>query len=123
MAEFCLTRVVEAIDRQATVLNCVTACDPTAARIPIDYRTDRETLTTAIDTLGLQAARSPRILWIRNTLDLREIECSEALFAEAACREDLEVTTGPRALPLDQRGMLPEFPPDSGSPGRSPGRD
>lgn len=48
------------------------------------------------------------MLWIRNTLDLTEVECSLAFLDEAKRRRDIELLTEPRPLPLDAEGNLPE---------------
>ncbi len=108
-ADLCLTRVVEQMDRPATVLNCVTACHLGAARVPIDYATDEKLLSLALGTIGLSSPREAKVMWIRNTLELGEIECSHAYLAEAESRDDLQVETKVRQLPLDSKGMLPSF--------------
>jgi hypothetical protein len=64
-------------------------------------------LSVALSTIGLTEPADARMLWIRNTLQLWELECSEAFFPEASQREDLEILTEPRALPFDANGMLP----------------
>jgi hypothetical protein len=46
-------------------------------------------------------------MWIRNTLDVATLECSEAYYGEARERSDLEILEEPRPLPLDAAGNLP----------------
>lgn len=106
-AEFCLTRVVEAMDPGITYINVTTACFPQVGMIPPHYATDREMLAVALSTIGLTEPPAARVLWIRNTLHLWELECSEAYLPEALQRSDLEVLTEPRVLPFDSAGMLP----------------
>jgi hypothetical protein len=48
-------------------------------------------------------------MWIRDTLHLDELECSAAYLEEARSRDDLEVLSEPRPLPLDARGDLPDW--------------
>ena len=50
---------------------------------------------------------SAKIVWIRNTLDLRDVECSASYLEEARGRGDLEILTEPRAWPFDAEGNLP----------------
>ncbi len=109
MAEFCLSRAVEMMDPRITRINCLTGGHPTAAMIPLDYPTDREVLDHALPTIGLVEPPQARLLWIRNTLDVAEVECSRTFYAEAHRRDDLEILTEPRPLPLDTAGMLPAF--------------
>src|SRR5690606_40163739 len=92
-----------------TRINCLTGGHPTAAMIPLDYPTDREMLDHAFPTIGLVDPPDARLMWIRNTLDVAEVECSRAYYEEAKQRADLEVLIEPRPLPLDEHGFLPAF--------------
>ena len=107
IAEFCRTRLVRAMDIAATRLNAIVANHLSAAMLPLDYETDREILEIALGTVGLVEPRDAKLLWIRNTLDLREVECSAAYLGEAKGRDDLEILTSLRPLPLDAAGNFP----------------
>ena len=106
-SEYCLTRVVEAMDKRVTYINVVTACHPQVAMIPPHYDTDRELLDVALMTIGLTEPPDAKLLWIRNTLHVDEVECGEAYLPLARERSDLEILTEPRALKFDSAGMLP----------------
>jgi hypothetical protein len=75
--------------------------------LPLDYPTDRAAIEAALPTVGLVAPEAAKVLWIRNTLELREVECSAAYLDEARGRADLEVLTDLRPLPFDAAGNLP----------------
>ena len=107
-AEFCRSRVIRGMDTAATRLNALTAGDLTAAMLPLDYETDAEILEAALPMIGLRPPAEARILWIRNTLQLAEAECSSALLEEVGRRPDLEVASALRPLPLDREGNLPD---------------
>jgi len=107
LAEFCTTRAVEQTDVGITRINCLTAGHMSAAMLPIDFPTDRETIEAALPTLGLVEPEATKIVWIRNTLDLAEVECSAACLEEARGRSDLEILTEPRPWPFDAAGNLP----------------
>lgn len=107
LAEFCLRRVVEKLDVGFTRTNCLTGGHATAAMLPIDFPTDRELLDTVFPMIGLTDPPDAKLLWIRNTLDVAEVECSTAYLAEARERPDLTILSDPRPLPLDECGMLP----------------
>ena len=107
-ADFCLSRLIDQMDRHATVLNCLTACDASGAKTPINYSTDREALQTALSMLGMKHAQDARLVWIRNTLELVEIECSEALRCEVESNETLEILTDSRPMPIQPDGLLPD---------------
>jgi len=78
-ADFTVEAVVGRIDREATYANSIAAGYPESGRIPIALADEAEVLRAAIGcTPGVDIAR-PRIVRIRNTLDLGVIEVSEAL--------------------------------------------
>ncbi len=105
-AEFCRSRVVREMDVAATRLNALTAGDLPAAMLPIDFETDREILAAALPLIGLRPPEEARILRIRNTLELVEVECSTVLQPEARRRPDLEILGEPHALAFDAEGNL-----------------
>ncbi|MFB2880524.1 lactate racemase domain-containing protein [Floridanema aerugineum] len=108
MSEFCRTRAIEQMDRKSTRLNSLTAGHPTAAMLPLDYPTDRECLDAALSTIGLVEPPDTRLMWIHNTLDIAEVECSISYLPEVESRRDLEILVPPRSLPFDAEGNLPD---------------
>jgi hypothetical protein len=108
LAEFCRSRVLREMDCAATRLNALTAGDLVAAMLPLDYETDAEIIAAALPMLGLRSPEEARILWIRNTLQLAEAECSAAFLEDAKGSENLEVVSGLRPLPFDGQGNLPD---------------
>lgn len=107
-AEFCLSRVVEAMDRKATVLNCLTALDVAGARIPVDFPTDQELVASALDMLGTTPPAQARLVWIKNTGKLTDLVASEALLPDVEGNPALTRASELRAMPFDQAGMLPD---------------
>ena len=107
MAEFCRTQLVEEMDARITRINCITGGHSTGAMVPLDYETDREILDVALVSIGLTEPPEARFLWARNTLDVAEVECSNAYLQEAHERDDLEVLSEPRPMPLGEDGNLP----------------
>jgi hypothetical protein len=106
-AEFCLTRAATAMDRRSTWINVTTSGFPAIGMIPPHYDTDREVLQTALGTIGLVEPPHAKLLWIHNTLDVVELECSEAYLETAHQRRGLEVLGKPRPMPFDAEGNLP----------------
>jgi hypothetical protein len=104
-ADFTTRRLVDKIDMKATLINCITACAPWGARIPATYETDREAIETALDCIGLTPPERARVVRIKNTLMLGELDVSEAFAAEVARRGDLTVV-GDAALRFDASGRL-----------------
>lgn len=106
LAEFCRSRVLRKMDVHATRTNCLTGGHATGAMVPLDYETDREMLDQALSVIGLAEPPRSRLMWIRNTLKVAEVECSVAYWNEARERKDLEIVGQPRPLPLDAIGNL-----------------
>ena len=107
MAEFALTRAVDAMDVAVTRRNCITGGSPTAAMVPLHYASDREVLEVTLPEMGLTAISDTRLMWIHNTLEVSELECSRAYLDEARESNEIEILTDPRPLPLDKNGNLP----------------
>ncbi|HEY2826716.1 MAG TPA: lactate racemase domain-containing protein, partial [Pirellulales bacterium] len=109
MAEFCTTRLLEQHDRHATWTNILTSGHLAVVKYPLHYDTDREILDAALPTIGLTEPAQAKILWIKNTLQVAEVECSADYLLEAQQRTDLEILTKLRDLSLDAAGNMPWF--------------
>jgi hypothetical protein len=107
MAEFCTRRALEQVNVETTRINCLTAGHAPAAMLPLDYPTDRAAIEAALPTIGLTEPEAAKVLWIRNTLELGEVECSTAYLEDARKRDDLEILSEPRPLAFDAAGNLP----------------
>ncbi len=105
-ADFTTRRLVDKIDMKPTLINAITACAPNGAKIPPAYDTDREAIETALSCIGLTPPEKARVIRIRSTLMLGEIEVSEAFLPELAKRAELKRLTDPAPLPFDAAGRL-----------------
>lgn len=105
-ADFVTTRLVEKVDRHATYMNCLSACEPEMAAIPPYYDTDREVLQRALLTIGLVAPENAKVVHIRNTLALDTMMVSEALLTEVNANDQLEVLDTPEHMAFDEEGNL-----------------
>ena len=105
-ADFTTRRLVDKIDMKPTLINCITACSPGMAKVPATYETDREAIETALSCIGLTKAEDARVIRIKNTLMLCEIEVSEAYLADVAKRGDLTAVGDLHPLPFDVAGTL-----------------
>jgi len=106
MAEFCRTQLLRDMDARTTRVNALTSGHIAAGMAPLDYQTDREMLAAALGTIGLVPPRAARLLWIADTLNLVEVECSTAYLDEARTRSDLEIVGLPRELEFDHSGSI-----------------
>ncbi|OLC17393.1 MAG: hypothetical protein AUH29_01980 [Candidatus Rokubacteria bacterium 13_1_40CM_69_27] len=105
-ADFTTRKLVDKIDMKATLINCITACAPNGAKVPATYDTDREAIETALSCIGLTPPERARVIRIKNTLMIGEIEISEAYLPELAQRPDLTPLGDPVSLAFDAGGRL-----------------
>lgn len=105
-ADFTTRRLVDKIDMKPTLINAITACAPGGAKIPPTYDTDREAVEIALSCIGLTPPERARVIRIRSTLLLGEIECSEAFLPEIARRPDLTIVGTGRPLEFDAAGQI-----------------
>jgi len=105
-ADFTTRRLVDKIDMKPTLINCITACAVGGAKVPATFDTDREAIETALSCIGLMPPEQARVVRIRNTLMLVEIEVSEAFMAEVARRPELVPLGDPVPLAFDVAGAL-----------------
>ncbi|MBI2525585.1 MAG: [Fe-S]-binding protein [Candidatus Rokubacteria bacterium] len=110
-ADFTTRRLRDKVDWKKTAINCLTACAPNGAKLPLVFDSDREAVESALDCIGLTRPEQARVIRVTNTLVLGEIDCSEAFLPEIAARSDLEVIGPPRALPFDAGGQIVPLAP------------
>jgi hypothetical protein len=107
MADFTTMRLVKAMNYRATVINCVTSGYPEGANLPVHYETDREVLEAALPIIGTRRPEEARIIHIRNTLQVEEVEISTPLLADKDRATKFEVLGEPYPIPFDAQGNLP----------------
>ena len=83
-----------------------TSGDGVGAMAPLDFPNDQEMLDAVLPLSGLTPPAKTKLMWIHNTLDLAEVECSQTYLNQARDRNDLEILTEVRPLKFDGTGML-----------------
>jgi hypothetical protein len=106
-ADFTTTRLVEAMDYRATVINCLTAGYPEGASLPVYFATDREAVDAALAIIGRRSPAEARVLRIRNTLELEELQVSEPCLAGPAPGTEVTPLTPARPLAFGADGNMP----------------
>jgi hypothetical protein len=79
MADIISETLFNAIDRNAMYTNALTSGSLVSARIPIAVSGDEQAVMAAASCVPGVPAKNARIVWIKNTLHLREIAVSENL--------------------------------------------
>jgi hypothetical protein len=111
LAEVTTRRLVEKIDFEATYINGLTSGLGAIERIslPVVAPTDRAAVMTSLRVCGRPDPVNARIVRIKNTLELGEIDISESLFDEAERLPSLEPVSPPFDLGFDAEGCLRPF--------------
>jgi len=105
-ADFTTKRLAEKIDWKKTAINSLTACAPNGAKLPLTFDSDREAVESALNCIGLTKPEQARVIRIKNTLMIGELECSEAFLPDIQKRPDLEIVGEAQPLPFDAAGQI-----------------
>lgn len=106
LADFTTRRLVEAIDRQATSINVLTALSLHLAKTPMYFDTDREAIEHALVSTCLPNTAAARVVRIPDTLSLENVEVSEACATEFGQKPQLEPLGAAREMEFDECGNL-----------------
>jgi len=109
MADVTTRRLVDKINYQAMYMNAITSGVPEGAKVPMTFDTDREAIQVALGMIGLTPPERARVVRIKTTLHLTEMDVSEALLPEVKANERLSVVTEPAPFAFDAQGHLPPF--------------
>jgi len=102
-------RLLDKIDMEALNINTITGVCPEMGKIPLTMKNDREAIEVAIKCVGLIPKDKLKVMRIKNTARLSEVDVSQAYEAELAKRRDLEVVVGKRPMGFDADGNLLPF--------------
>jgi hypothetical protein len=106
-ADVITMRLYRELDVPSTYANIITSCNLDGAAIPMIMNTDHDAVALAVKTVVRTRPPDCRMVRIRNTLQLAEIQVSENLLAQVRARpERFEVVSSPAALAFDANGML-----------------
>jgi hypothetical protein len=108
-ADMTTKRLVKKINYAAMHMNAITSGVPDAAKVPMAFETDREAIETALGMIGLTPPERARVVRIKDTLALTEIDCSEALLAEVKTQRRLSPATEAQPIGFDANGNLLAF--------------
>jgi hypothetical protein len=106
-ADFTTSRLVKSMNYEATVINCLTSGYPEGANLPVHLDTDKQVLDAALAILGTRPGEKARVMHIRNTMWLEEVEVSEPCMQELKPMTKFAVEKGPYEVTFDKDGNLP----------------
>ena len=109
IADMITQRLLDKIDMQALNINTITGACPEVGKIPLTLKNDREALEIAIQSVGLIPLDQLKIMRIKNTACLSEVDVSEAYEEALAARKDLKISLDKRPMAFDQEGNFESF--------------
>ena len=109
IADIRTQRLLDKIDMAALNINSVTGVCPEMGKIPLTLQNDGKAIEIAIKCVGLIPQSRLKIMRIKNTSLLSEVDVSAAYEKELSHRKDLEIVIPKRAMIFDQEGNLESF--------------
>ena len=108
-------QVTEAISREpliqvfrdeVTAINALTSLSVQSVKIPIHFKTDREVIDRALDSLALKDRASAKVMRIRDTLTLDKLQVSESFLKNSPKPSRLSVLSDSQEMTFDHEGNL-----------------
>jgi len=106
IADFTTRRAFDKFDFAETYPNSLTSNVPVSVKIPMVLPDDRSAIRAAIKTCLIWDKTRVRLVRIRDTLSLSEMEVSESLLPEIENDPRLQIVEGPYELAFDAEGNL-----------------
>jgi hypothetical protein len=109
IADIITQRLLDKIDMDALNINTITGVCPEMGKIPLTMRNDYEAIEVAIKCVGLIPKENLKIMRIKNTSLLSEVDVSQAYEEEISTRKDIEIVIPKREMDFDAAGNLVPF--------------
>jgi hypothetical protein len=106
MADFTTRRAFAKFDPEQTYPNTLTSTFTEGVKIPMILKNDRQAIQACIRTCNQMDYRDARIIRIKNTLCMEEIEISENLLEAVRAHPNMRVLRGPEDVVFDGNGNL-----------------
>lgn len=105
-ADFTTQRLVDRMDLEVTYANGLTSTVVAPTKIATTLPNDREAIQAAIKTCNILDFTKVKMVRIKNTLELSEIEVSEALVEYVKQHPNMELISELYDFPFDEKGNL-----------------
>jgi hypothetical protein len=106
LADYTTQKLVNKLDSRITSTNAITAMTPEKGRLPLALATEREAIDAALNTIGAVGPEKARVIHIKNTLQMGELDISQSFLEETKERADLRVLNELGSLTFDREGRL-----------------
>jgi hypothetical protein len=106
MADLTTKKLVGQINRAFTNVNVITTGALGLAKVPMYFDSDKQAIEVALGMIGLTESQNAKIIHIKNTLHLIEMDLSEPLLAEVRKNSRLSILGDPSPMKFDIDGNL-----------------
>ena len=106
LADFTTKKLVDKIDYEKMYTNALTALRTDSPKLPIFLKNDKEVLNAIFDMMSEKERSNFRIVWIKNTLELRKIIVSKYFFDQVESRDNLSFIGNEEQIKFDTDGFL-----------------
>ncbi|HIS40920.1 MAG TPA: DUF362 domain-containing protein [Candidatus Aphodovivens avistercoris] len=106
MADCTTRRVLNDVDWETTWANTLTTGVTSACAIPLYANTDLEAIKLCLRSCYRLDYANALVARVKNTMELHDIQVSEALYEQIRGRDDVEFVAGPAPLRFDADGFL-----------------
>jgi hypothetical protein len=106
LADIITRKVFNKIDLKSTALNSISSMSPEQGRIPVVLENDKNAINAALESLGSIKDKEFRILHIRNTLFMEEMEASINLLEELSSKDSIHIIGKAHPLNFSSKGFL-----------------
>lgn len=106
LADITTKKVFGKIDFNSTALNAISSMSPEQGRIPVVMNSDKDALKAALSSLGAIKSNESRIVHIRNTSWMEEMEISLPLLEELSSLGTINILGSPSSMRFGPDGTL-----------------
>jgi len=106
MADFTTKRLVDKLNLKSMYINALTASGPENSSIPMYFFSDKEALEACLNTIGPISSKDVRLIWIRDTLSMKEVIVSESLFMKSIKLKDILIIKGLKEFKFNNNNNL-----------------
>ena len=106
LADITTRRAFNQMNFENTYPNAITSTVLNVVKIPMVLANDKIAIQIAIRSCNNIDKKNPKIIRIKNTRDIEEIEVSEGLIDEVRLIKELDIIEGPKSLKFDKDGNL-----------------
>jgi len=109
LADIITRRLGDKVDQNSTDTNTIVSMALEMGKTPLIMPNDKEALALAMRCIGFVPTNKIKIIRIKNTLCLSEVDLSQAYTNIINDSSNLEIILQPRDMLFDTKGYLPEF--------------